>query len=71
MRATPKVRITETAQMFGNFYGASAIINLSPEQIWRVTKTGGYYYAKRGTCKLRLTPTAFNKLFEIEEAQND
>lgn len=72
MKAICKVRATETAQIFGDMYGVSAIVSLVPEQKWYVQKSNGYYYVWRnGGIKLRLTPTAFNKLFKIEEAQND
>ncbi len=68
MKAVCKLKTEQFAQLFDVLYGVSVGVKLEVGQIWRVTKTGGYYYAKRGTCKLRLTQSAFNKLFDIEEA---
>lgn len=71
MKAVCKANTVQLGHLYGDYYGVSAIVNLMPDQVWRITKTGGYYYAKRGTSKLRLTPRAFNKLFEIVEGEND
>ena len=71
MKAICKVKTEQLGKLYDDLYGVAVVVKLEPEQIWAVTKSHGYYYAKRGTTKLRLTPTAFNKLFEIKEAQND
>lgn len=72
MKVRPKRIIKETAQCFGDMYGASAVIDLYPNQIWYAEKNHAYYYVhRRGAIQLRLTPTAFKRIFEFVEKRAD
>jgi hypothetical protein len=71
VKAICKVKTEQIAPCYDVMYGAAVVVKLEPSQVWRVAKHSHYYYAKRGTCTLRLTRNALDKLFEIEEAHND
>ena len=68
MIAVCKKKATEHAQVFGDMYGVHITINLIPNQKWHVKKDGKYFHVwKQNSVKLRLTESAFNRLFEIEQ----
>lgn len=67
---TPKKKIAETAQFYGDAYGMTAIVRLEPGQKWYAEHSGAYWFLrKKGTgIELRLTNAAANRLFEeVEE----
>lgn len=72
MIARAKQAMCESAQCYGDFFGMSTIVEIFPDQKWKVRKSGGYYWlTRKGGMKLRLTEAAFCRLFELEEVQND
>ena len=64
---TPKKHIRENAQFYGDAFGMTAVVNLSPEQKWNARKYDGYWHVtKKGAgIELRLTDAAMGRLFEV------
>lgn len=63
--AIPRNKITEDCQAFRGFYGVMITLHLDTNQKWTITNsTGAYYHLSRKGQKLRLTYSAFNRLFE-------
>ena len=53
---------------YGDFNGVLVDVEIIPEQKWKVRTAGGYIYlSRKGGATLRLTPTAFNRLFILSE----
>lgn len=68
MIARPKEQISILTQCYGELYGMSVSVMLSPDQKWKVKKIDGYYWlSRKGVARLRLTAAALSRLFELEE----
>ena len=68
--AIPKMKITESAQLYCDCFGVTVFMKLDPSQKWTITNKDKRYFvlAKKGQV-IRLTHAAFNRLFE--EVVND
>lgn len=69
--AVPKQAIKESVQVYGDCVGLTVYLQLDPSQKWTITKQGGGYVflAKKGQI-IRLTYTAFDRLFdEVYESE--
>lgn len=68
MIARPKEPFSVLTQCYGELFGMSISVDLSPDQKWKVKKFDGYYWlSRKGVARLRLTAAALNRLFELEE----
>lgn len=53
---------------YGEFNGVTFDVEVTPDQKWKVRTAEGYFHlARKGGMKLRLTPAAFHRLFELME----
>jgi hypothetical protein len=70
MIARVKKTVTENIHCYGDLFGVGVVLNIFPEQKWKVRKSGGYYWlTRKGGMTLRLTETALCRLFDLEEEQ--
>ena len=68
MIARPKEKASVLTQCYGDLFGMSISVELSPDQKWNVRKSNGYYWlSRKGVAKLRLTGTALSRLFVLED----
>lgn len=67
--ARPVADVQHMVHCYGDLYGVAVSIDLHPDQKWRVvSKSNSYIFLRRkGGVTLRLTPTAFDRLFEFIE----
>lgn len=68
--AIPKQDATTLGELFGDFFGVSVEVRLSPNQKWAVRKAKKYYWLTKNGKKLRLTETALCRLFDLAEVQD-
>lgn len=64
--AIPKKEINEAGYLYsGDCIGVTLYLQIDPSQKWTITNVGGGYVvlAKKGQ-RIRLTYTAFNRLFD-------
>lgn len=63
--AVPKIKITESGQLYGDCFGVTMFLRIDPSQKWTITNQDRRYVvlAKKGQI-LRLTHAAFNRLFK-------
>lgn len=53
---------------YADFNGVTFDVELTPDQKWKVRTAEGYFWlSRKGGMKLRLTPVAFHRLFDLEE----
>lgn len=53
---------------YGEFNGVTVDVEIKPDQKWKVRSANGYIFlTRKGGTTLRLTPAAFNRLFELKE----
>lgn len=73
MVVVAKKKIREQAQVFGDAYGCTVLLNIEKGQKWNATCSSAYWIlSRRGNpIKLRFTKKAFNEIFESEEAKDD
>lgn len=63
---TPKKEVKGNAQFYGEAFGMTAIVSLTPGQVWDADFRKGYWTLRRKGkgVELRLTETAMNRMFE-------
>lgn len=63
----PIKNLKRSVNGFGDLLGGTAIIALKTNQKWKAKYSKRYWYVTRKGCPitLRLTDTAFNRLFEV------
>ena len=53
---------------YGEFNGVTVDVEINPDQKWKARYAEGYFHlTRKGGTKLRLTPAAFHRLFELRE----
>lgn len=53
---------------YGEFNGVTLDVEIKPDQKWKAKCINGYFHlTRKGGTKLRLTPAAFHRLFELKE----
>ena len=69
MIVSPKQKMLAEAQCYAGTYGVSMEVRLTPEQRWKATWKGHYWWLTRkgSTTRLRLTDAAFRRLFDVKE----
>ena len=65
----PRRKLELKAQLFSEAYGATIIMDLHPDQKWKITKHQHWWYLKRNGMTLRLTDSALQKLFTMDNQE--
>ena len=66
LNARAKVPCDMRIYAYGDFSGVTVDLAITPDQKWKARFDGGYVHlTRKGSVSLRLTPAAFNRLFDL------